>query len=743
MISQLFKIINKKRCLVRNIGIGILFAFPFSCAADELMDDWHIYGSNTLRGSFYDANGPGAASPYPFEGVMLFDEFNIYSNKQNTRYDTMRAEMSGVLNADDEYRSTFNGGVPERMSFVRENGDADTPYRFEAGDLFSYYSYLTLQRSLKGLQVELQPFTDNAGRKHSFVFTTGADEPNWRDLTLKDDYTTGLSWLIQDQQLGVFNVNFVHNYRDGSAKAGTLDRKQYVFSLAAEKQFSGPAHDAIIEAEIAHFFGDHNGVTGAASGQDRSENGYFVQLSGQSRLSPWDYQLRIERYGQDFRPRGAIVTPDRRSVEMYSGWLHQSGVRTRGRIQFYQDGFETVNKTSTHTYGVNFTGPLLKMLFPDANGTLDAFIQDQDDEVGTLDTFTQNINFDLSKPLGSGWVGRTNLFFQNIDDRSATNADRFTRQFSFNADHLIKIAGFEGVITPGILLRTVRKSTNHSFDISPTLALALNRGPHELSVDYSSLLQNRDLPISGPDIDTNALNFDYRYTKRQHLFGLEANLFDRDTDPGDSTQAYRLSAYWTYNFDRPPAAVAAREVRALGADRADTAAPVEVQATIAGLAPGVTEDEVQVALERAGIIGSVKQSGYVVYETQLLREINRRQRLVLDYAAGDLARMALIINFDNVGDQDTVRQTFERVRQTLIRQLGNPTRTIREGAFTANLVADINNQRLVNFVEWETASGTIRFGIPRRLDRRVRMEVQYARRLPQPSETLWSIEAIR
>ena len=96
-----------------------------------------------------------------------------------------------------------------------------------------------------------------------------------------------------------------------------------------------------------------------------------------------------------------------------------------------------------------------------------------------------------------------------------------------------------------------------------------------------------------------------------------------------------------------------------------------------------------------------------------------------------------------VGDQDTVRQTFERVRQTLIRQLGNPTRTIREGAFTANLVADINNQRLVNFVEWETTSGTIRFGIPRRLDRRVRMEVQYARRLPQPSETLWSIEAIR
>jgi len=138
--------------LSRVIGITLLL-YPVACLAEKgFMDDWHIYGSNTLRGSLYDANGPGAASPYPFEGVMLFDEFNIYSNKQNSRYDTMRAEISGVFNIDDEYRATNNGAVPERMSFVRENGDGDTPYRFEAGDLFSYYSYLTLQRSLKGRQ---------------------------------------------------------------------------------------------------------------------------------------------------------------------------------------------------------------------------------------------------------------------------------------------------------------------------------------------------------------------------------------------------------------------------------------------------------------------------------------------------------------------------------------------------------------------------------------------------------------
>ncbi len=734
------KLVIKTNKQAWRIFFGLyLFALPGLCQAEmDFLNDWTIYGSNTARASLYDATGPGAGSPYVSEGDMFFDELNVYLNKQNSRYDSMRAEVTGVYNLNDDYRSTNFGVVPERMSFVRENGEANTPYRAEFGDHFAYYSYLTLQNSLKGFQIELQPVTDNAGRRHSFVFTTGANESNWRDLTPQDDYTTGASWLIQDELLGVFNLNFVHNYRDGSSRAGTLDRKQYVFSLAGEKQFNGPTHSAIIETEIAHFFGDHNGVTTAASGQDRSDNGFFWQLSGQSKLSPWDYRLRVDHYGQDFQPRGAIVTADRRSAEMHSGWLHQSGIRTRARIQFFEDGFETVNKTSTRTYGINLTGPLLKMYSPDISGSLDAFVQKRDDEAGTADVTTKNINLSLTKPLNSDWLGRTNFFYQNVDDESTTNADIFTRQFSFAADRSIEIAGFKGIITPGILLRTVRKSTNHSFDISPTLALSLNRGPHAFRADYSTLLQNRVFTISGPDISNHTLNLDYRYTKRQHLFGFEANLFDRSTEPGDSTEAYRISAYWTYNFDRPATTVAAREPAPLGA-----APVIEVEATIAGLAPGATEDEVQAALARAKIGSGVTQAGYVVYETPLLSDVFRRQRLTLQYARNVLQRSALIIDFDNVGDRDTVMQTFEGIRQTLIKQLGNPTRTIEEGEFTANFVADVNTQGLVRIVEWTSPSGTIRFGIPRRLDNQVRMEIQHAKRFPHTGDSLWSVEEIR
>ncbi len=736
-MSSKIQITTVHACIC-TLGL-LLFLSPHLSQAEQLLGDWHMSGSNTLRASIYDANGPGAASPYPFEGDMYFDELNVYLSKENSRYDVMRAEISGLLNFDDEYRATNNGVVPERMSFVRENGEVNTPYRFEAGDHFAYYSYLTLQNSLKGLQLELQPVTDNAGRRHSFVFTTGANESDWRDLTLQDDYTTGVSWLIQDELLGSVNLNLVHNYRDRSVKAGTLDRKQYVFSLAGERSFNFPNQDVTLEAEAAHFVGDHNGIAGALSGQDRAENGYFMQLSSQSKTMPWDYRLRIDHYGQDFQPRGAIVTADRRSFEAHSGWLHQSGVRTRGRVQFFEDGFETTNKTATRTYGINFTGPLVKRYYPDVNGSLDAFIQKRDDETGTVDVLTRNLNLSLSKPLKHGWVARGSLFLQNVDDESATNADIYTRQASLNADHAIEINGFKGVITPGILLRAIRKGTNFSTDASPTLAMSLNRGPHALRADYSAEFQKRDFAISGADINTHTLNLDYRYTKQQQVFGLEANLFGRDTDIVDSTEAYRISAYWTYNFDRPPVTLA-RTSKPIGTKQA---APLKVEATIAGLAPGVTEDKVQAALARAGIGAGVAQADFVVFETPLLADVFRRQRLALEFVAGSLERSALIIDFDNIGDRDSIRQTFERIRQTLIRQLGNPTRTIEEGDFASSFVADVNAQRLIRVVEWTTASGTIRFGIPRRLDSQVRMEIQHARRFPQPRETLWSVDDIR
>ena len=55
----------------------------------------------------------------------------------------------------------------------------------------------------------------------------------------------------------------------------------------------------------------------------------------------------------------------------------------------------------------------------------------------------------------------------------------------------------------------------------------------------------------------------------------------------------------------------------------------------------------------------------------------------------------------------------------------------------------MNADRFIRVVQWELPGGVLRFGIPRRLDRRVRMEIQYAARFADPLSTRWSIEAVR
>ncbi|MDQ6954447.1 MAG: hypothetical protein Q9M20_03285 [Mariprofundaceae bacterium] len=48
-----------------------------------------------------------------------------------------------------------------------------------------------------------------------------------------------------------------------------------------------------------------------------------------------------------------------------------------------------------------------------------------------------------------------------------------------------------------------------------------------------------------------------------------------------------------------------------------------------------------------------------------------------------------------------------------------------------------------NVAKWKRDGGTLRFGIPRRLDGKVRMELQFGRNFPALKDTLWSLEQVR
>lgn len=117
--------------------------------------------------------------------------------------------------------------------------------------------------------------------------------------------------------------------------------------------------------------------------------------------------------------------------------------------------------------------------------------------------------------------------------------------------------------------------------------------------------------------------------------------------------------------------------------------------------------------------------------------------MALIHDNGRLGRSGIIIEFDDVGDFDTTAQTFARIRQILIRRHGTPQRNFDRGPFTTDLAASLRSGTFVHIDEWQLANGVLRFGIVRRLDDQVRMEVQYAPRFTDPIRGQWAIEQVR
>ncbi|MGH8671332.1 MAG: hypothetical protein ACREUA_04750, partial [Burkholderiales bacterium] len=257
--------------------------------------------------------------------------------------------------------------------------------------------------------------------------------------------------------------------------------------------------------------------------------------------------------------------------------------------------------------------------------------------------------------------------------------------------------------------------------------------------DYAGLAQNPS-SVGGVDVDTHRLALNYRYAIPENVYGVEFNYYDRNPDAGEDTDAYRLSLFWTHEFDRPPHAAASAGLLSYS-DESQTlpAGPL----LLVALAPGLDIPKLKQSLELAGTRGGTQQPGLIVYETHVLAAIDQRQRLALLHDGDMLRSSALIIDFDDVGDRDNAAQTFERVRKSMIDAYGSPTFSFETGEFGTNLADDIAAGRLIRVVEWTTDKGKLRLGIPKRLDGQIRMEIQHAPSFGPPRDTLWSVEGVR
>ena len=96
--------------------------------------------------------------------------------------------------------------------------------------------------------------------------------------------------------------------------------------------------------------------------------------------------------------------------------------------------------------------------------------------------------------------------------------------------------------------------------------------------------------------------------------------------------------------------------------------------------------------------------------------------MLTDDGFGHLERLTLVI--EPTGDSRDTQSAFDRTRVALIERLGTPDAVYEEGRFDAALAANLLAGEFRRLLVWHTATSTIQFGIPRRTDGAIRLEVQ-------------------
>lgn len=730
-------------------------------AGHAIADDWKVSGTNTLRAEQYDVLGDRTASPYQFEGPQAFDQFSLNLSRRVSEFNVWRAQIYGVLNAS-AYRQVDRGPVPERLYLIQENGETRTPYRLEVGDYFAYYSFRTLQRSLKGVQLEFQPHPSrDGGPQQSFVFTTGANSPLWRRFELDEDYTHAASYLYRDaERRASYAASAVFNER--AANGALLNRVQGVYSLAGERVFDIAHQELTVEGEAAQFDGDHDGLLGPGTGEDRDDQGLFMQFTGRSKQKPLTYRLRYEGYGQDFRPQNGSIQSDRRSIEAHTGYTFAGGLDLRGRYQNFRDGWESINPTDSDTYGLSLSGAFFRNWVSGLTGSLNAFVQDIANRDLTNDVRVTNTTLDLAKPLPDRWTGRFGYFFQETENQVvATAATAITRQFTLGATRPVALWGWQALLSPSYVVRDI-DGLFGSNDRQAILAANATRGARLVGMNLSHLRQDRS-EIARASLETFSMRTNYQWTAGIDTYNVEYALDTRDPATGDSTDSHMLAVAWTRALGdwplmgkprrAPPPPPPVDDDQPLPPPDLTPLAPRRTPITLgamelgptllAQIYPAMDLKTAQERLAQVRLTAPAPLGDYLVYSgVRVLEEVDQKQRFVVQRAGGAVVKTALIVDLADVGDRSTLAFAFERVRKAFLEAFGAPYANVEEGTFEKDVARQLEGGEFVRVTEWSRPEGKIRLGIPRRLDGRVRIEVQFAEKFPPPNVVLWSMDAV-
>lgn len=723
---------------MRRAPVLVLMLAAVPATAQEggaLLRDWQLSGSLSARVEAYGDAGDEARSPFPDLGTFGFGEFDLALSRQYSPFERVQLQAFGAV-AEDPYRSAADGLVLERATLSWENGDTRLPFRLEAGDVFAFTTARTLQRGLKGVQLELQPDLGRGQWQHSLVGFWGVSQATFRDIDLDDDQSFGGSWLAFHPSYGTFSANLASNFLADGANGVNTERLQTVISIAGDSRIGLGGQSVEVLGEVAYFFGDD--IAGLAP--DETGVGIYSEARGRWSGLPLDYGLRFEQYDATFDPNGSAVTPGRRSLNLRGGWRFDQGLSLRARSRWDRDDFQAANSRDTVSSGLNLSGLVPLGLARPVSGSLDYGFIASVDQARTIDNRTHTLSLNATTGLDERTSLRAGYLLQALDTLNAV--PEYTSQFSLGLDRRIEFGAVSGSLSPGASFRDITAGNAAGEEFGLTLAASLAWEDWSMRANYRYAFQDRNR--RGADTGTQAFTLAADWQQGRHRVGVEADYSFLDGEARASGRPFRVAAVYTLSFDKPAGQGLFGPALPPDTYAAPQAAIAAGAIDLAGLAPNSLLPDVLRGLADQGVAGGqAVLDGLIVFETTVLVNIDLRQRLALVHEGARFRKAAVAFAPLDPTDGRTLEADLGQVLTELAGIYGRPSATFARGDFAGDVARDIASGDLIRLVEWRTDTGVLRLGIPRRLDGAIRIELQHARSFRPPSHTLWSVEELR
>ena len=706
-------------------------------AIQDTVQDWQITGALTTRWDSYAVSGDAEVAPYSKTGTQYYSDLAAGFARRISSYEKISAQITAAIN-ESAYRGNERGGIVQRLKAEWEKGDAAIPFRAEAGDIFAFQSLRTLQRGLRGAQVEWQPET-SWGKRQSVLLTGGTTAASYRKSDTPNDRFASVGWLIEETPLGTFNLSNTWGNRRGDANA--VGYSQSVTSLGFLQTFNQSWQRVSIQGERALFRGSND-----AQGQGQGEvhdQASSLSLDGRVINLPLNYLMRWERYGQGYRPSGAAAPADTDQTTLQASWRFITGQNWVVRFLQARDGWDSNREIRTRTAQTTFSGPMIDRVYLN----LDFASQHRDGKPTALEQPTRdridNGRAEFTYSFPDSFWGGSNIRTGFSGRRAASevaNTVSYSRDLFLLAGVPFELGGFRGMVSPGVTWRDQTDTTGTQKSFSPTLLLSASRDQHSFTVSRATTRLMLTDAIT--DASGKQTAFSYSYNARQFRLTIDGEHIDRVSPFDQRASARRIGFSITIPFDRPPGGNAA------GGNDAGIAAGAGVFAgtsfNLRALAPGTELASLDALTAQFRMAGFSTQGNYRVSESQVFNQVTLRQRVVVRTVNDRVEVVAIVIDTDPGASSADVQRQYERIQESMLRAYGSPSVNSEQGSFSPQLVNDLNSGVFRRVMEWRTDSGMLRLGIPRRLDGQLRFEIQLAPQFNSSVEVnRWSLEDFR